>query len=107
VRYSGKLGLVEQTEVRPGIWEEVVTEVPALGTIRQTTAVLSGESNVLPEYTTTTSIVVPARGVGQLDNSNIRYITYKGTRWQIRSVVDEPPMIVVYMGEKYNGPTPE
>jgi len=107
VRYSGALGLVEQTEVRPGIWEETVTEVPVLGTVRQRTEVLRSADNVLPEYATTTSISVPARGVGPMDNSNIRYITYKGHRWQIASIVDEPPRIVVYMGEEYNGPTPE
>lgn len=107
MRYSGKLGIVQQTEVRPGIWEETVTEVPALGTLRQETTVLASVDNVLPQHTTTTSIVVPARGVGPTDNSAIRYITYKGIRWQIRSVVDEPPHIVIYIGEKYNGPTPE
>ena len=107
MRFSGKLGLVQQTEVRPGIWEEVVTEVPVLGTVRQVTAVLNGEGNVLPEYTSTTSITVPARGVGPQDNSMIRYVTYKGLRWQINSIVDEPPRIVLYIGEVYRGPTPE
>lgn len=107
MRYSGKLGLVEQLEVRPGIWEEVVTEVPVLGTVRQRTEVLNGEGSVLPEYGTTTSISVPARGVGPQDNSMIRYITYKGLRWQITTIVDEPPRIVCYIGEMYRGPTPE
>lgn len=106
MRYSGKLGISQPTEVRPGIWEDVVTEVDKFGTLRQTTTVLRGDGNVLPEYTTTTSIVVPALGVGQLDNSVIRYITYKGKRWQIESIVDEPPMIVIFIGDKYNGPTP-
>jgi hypothetical protein len=107
VRYFGALGLVQQSEVRPGIWEEAVTEVPVLGTVRQVTAILAGEGNVLPEYTTTTSITVPARGVGPQDTSMIRYITYKGLRWQVRSIVDEPPRIVIYIGEVYRGPTPE
>lgn len=106
MRYSGKLGIVQQTEVRPGIWEEVVTEEPVLGTVRQRTEVLSTSGSVLPEYGTNTSISVPARGVGPLDNSVIRYITYKGTRWQIQSIVDEPPRIVLYIGEVYRGPTP-
>jgi hypothetical protein len=107
MRYSGKLGIVEQTEVRPGIWEETVTEVPVLGTTRQATATLDSADRILPDLGTTTSITVPARGVGPVDNSNIRYITHKGSRWQIRSIVDEPPRIVIYIGEKYNGPTPE
>lgn len=107
MRYSGKLGLVEQTEVRPGIWEETVTEINKLGTVRQRTEVLASSDFVLPRYETTTSISVAALGVGPMDNSNIRYITYKGTRWQIRSIVDEPPNIVIFIGEKYHGPTPE
>lgn len=106
MRYSGKLGLVQQTEVRPGIWEETVTEVSVLGEVRQRTEVLDSGDAILPRYRTTTSISVPARGVGPRDNSMIRYITYKGDRWQIASIVDEPPRIVVYIGEVYRGPTP-
>lgn len=107
MRYSGKLGIVQQTEVRPGIWEETVTEVSALGTVRQTTEALDGSDAVLPRYRTTTSVSVSARGVGPIDNSDIRYITFKGKRWQIATIVDEPPKIVIYIGEVYNGPTPE
>jgi hypothetical protein len=107
MRCSGALGVVQQTEVRPGIWEETVTEVPVLGTVRQRTEVLDGSDAVLPKYRTTTSISVPARGVGPQDNSVIRYITYGGIRWQIGTIVDEYPNIVIYIGEKYNGPTPE
>lgn len=107
MRYSGHLGIVQQTEVRPGIWEETITEVPVLGTVKQRSEVLEGEGNVLPEYRTTTSISVSARGVGPQDNSGIRYITYKGVRWQISTIVDDPPTIVIYIGEVYNGPTPE
>lgn len=107
MRYSGKLGIVEQQEVRPGIWEEVVTEEPVLGTLEQRTEVLAGSSDVLPRYTTSTSISVPARGVGLQDNSVIRYITLMGDRWQISSIVQQPPRIVIYVGEKYSGPTPQ
>ena len=80
--------------------------MPVLGEVRQTTEVLEGSDSVLPKYRTTTSISVPARGVGPQDNSMIRYITFKGTRWQIASIVDTPPKIVIYIGEVYRGPTP-
>jgi len=107
MRYSGVLGIAQQTEVRPGIWEETVTEVPVLGTVRQRTEVLESADRILPGLGTNTSISVPARGVGPQDNSSIRYITYKGIPWQIQSIVDEPPRIVIYIGEKYNGPRPQ
>jgi hypothetical protein len=107
VRCSENLGISQVTEVRPGIWEDTVTEVPVLGTVRQRTEVLNSADSILPKYGTTTSISVPARGVGPVDNSDIRYITYKGKRWQISSIVDEPPHIVIYIGEEYNGPAPQ
>lgn len=107
MRYSGKLGMSQQTEVRPGIYEDVIAEVPVLGTVNQVTSVLEGGDRVLPGYSTTTNIEVPARSVGERDNSDIRYITYKGKAWQIASIVEQYPNIVIYIGEVYNGPTPE
>lgn len=104
MRVSGKLGISQQAEVRPGIYEDVNTEKSYLGTVEQTTEVLEGGDNVLPRRSTTTSISVPALGVGLMDNSVIRYITFKGRRWQPQSVVDEYPKIVIYIGEVYNGP---
>lgn len=107
MRTSATLGVTGQQEVRPGIWEDVNVEVPVLGTVKQTTEVLEGGDNILPRHVTTTSISVPAREVGLRDNSDIRYIIFKGIPWQIRNIVDEPPKIVIFIGEKYNGPRPE
>lgn len=102
-RYSGWLGIAESVEVNPGAWDEIIAFVPVLGTVKQTTEVLEGSSDILPRYRTTTSISVPARGIGPLDNSDIRVITYKGKNWQISSIVDDPPLIVIFMGEEWHG----
>jgi hypothetical protein len=107
MRISAKLGLAEQTETSPGVWEETITEVPVLGEMKQTTDVLSGGEDVLPRHTTTTSIAVYSRRVGLNDNSSIRYIVHKGKRWQMSSIVDQPPLIVLFIGEEYHGPAPE
>jgi hypothetical protein len=104
MRYSGKLGIAEQSEVSPGVWEETITEDDVLGTIEQRTEVLSDNDSVLPRYRTTTSISVlswPA------DRSSIRYIPLWGRRWTIGSLVEQFPKGVVYNGEEYHGPTPE
>lgn len=107
MRFAGKLGIAQQAEVRPGIWEEAITEHEALGDLRQRTEALDSGDSVLPRYRTTTSVSVPARGVGQQDNSMIRYVSWKGKRWTIASIVDEPPKIVLFIGEEYHGPHPD
>lgn len=104
MRYSGWIGIADQEETSPGVWEETLAFMPALGEVKQTTEVLDGSSDILPRNRTTTSISVSARGIGYLDNSDIRVITFKGKNWQIDSIVDAPPKIVVFVGEEYNGP---
>lgn len=107
MRYYGKLGVAEQTEVRPGIWEETITEHELLGELVQRTEVLESESSILPKYRTTTSISVLSLAVGQVDNSKIRYVTNAGERWVVDSIVNQPPRLVMYIKEKYHGPATE
>lgn len=108
MRYSGHLGIaLPASEVRPGIWEETITERPILGKVEQRTEALSSSSTILPEYRTTTSVTVLSRGPEQLNNADIRYVTYMGTKWAVASIVYEYPHLTIYIGEKYNGPTAE
>jgi hypothetical protein len=103
MRYSGKLGLAEKTEKAPGVWEETITEVDILGGVEQRTEVLDTSDSVLPRYTTTTSISVPARPES---HSKFRYVTYLGKRWEIASITSDFPKIVIYIGKEYHGPEP-
>ena len=106
MRYSGFLGIVEEVQVRPGIWEEVVTEKKVLGDMKTETETRRTEDEIIPKVSSTRSVSVPARGLGQMDNRSIRYATYAGKKWIITSVVDQFPQIVCYFGEEYHGPTP-
>lgn len=106
MRYSGKLGIAEQIEGPPGVWEETITEHDVLGKMVQRTEAFVTSDSIHPSYATTTSVSVPARGVGPMDNSMIRYVTHAGKRWKLSSIVDQPPRIVMYFGEEYHGPIP-
>lgn len=107
MRYSGKLGIAQQTETAPGVWEETITEHDVLGTVKQTTEVLTVGDEILPRYSTTTSISVVARGVGLQDNSMIRYVTHLGKRWHVASDVTKYPRLTLFIREEYHGPAPQ
>lgn len=106
MRYSGKVGYAVQTEVEPGIWEDTITERDYLGDVVQRTEVLGSAESVLPQYRTTTSISVLSDGVLKENYETVRYVTYMGKRWVIASAVYQPPRMVLYLGEVYNGPIP-
>lgn len=107
MRYSGNFGFGEPAETAPGVWEDVVTERPYLGDVKQSTEAFSVAGSVLPQYRTNTSVSVLSDGVLREKYTHLRYVTYMGQKWTIASCVHEPPRIVIYMGEVYNGPTPD
>lgn len=105
--YSGKFGYAVSTEVRPGIWEDVITERDHLGKVEQRTEVVGLEDSVLPSLRTTTSISVRSDGAHKVTYANLRYVIFQGVRWSPSSVVVDGPNLTVFIGEVYNGPTPE
>lgn len=106
MRYSGKLGTSEQTEVSPGVWEEVITEHDFIGTVTSRSEAVDQGDSILPTYRTTTTVSGLARGLGQMDNSNLRYLTYAGRKWTIRTDQSKYPKLLLFIGEEYRGPIP-
>jgi hypothetical protein len=107
MRAAVSLGLAESQQVRPGIWDDVITEVPKLAEVTQRTETFEVEGNIIPEYKTTTTVSVLSQGPVKPDYSNLRYVLYAGERWIVSSAVHAPPRLTIYIGEVYNGPTPD
>lgn len=105
MRWAGKVGYSVLTEVKPGIWEDVITEVDAFGEMTESNEALDSGDTVLPQYRVTTSISIITDGQ-RVPLAGIRYVTKYGQRWQISTMVRQPPRIVLYPGEEYNGPLP-
>lgn len=100
------MGFSEPQQVRPGVWEDVITEVPKLADIQQRTETFNVEGNVIPEYKTTTTVSVLSQGPIKPDYTNLRYVLYAGERWFITSINHAPPRLTLFIGEVYNGPIP-
>lgn len=107
MRYAGHLGIVEEVETSPGVWEDRITEQEVLGVMKTLTETHASEDDVHAHVSSTRSVVVGALGIGPQDHSNIKYATYAGKRWTLSSIVDEPPNVRLYFGEEYHGPIPE
>lgn len=104
MRWAGKIGYAEVTEITPGVWDDVITEVDAVGDLKQTTEPLDSSDSVLPRYRTTTSVSVVSDGE-RIPDAGLRYISWRGELWQINTVTREWPRIVIYIGEVYRGPS--
>lgn len=105
MRYSGVMGYAVNTEVSPGVYEDIIQERPYLGNVEQRTETFVNGDTLIPNYRLTTSVSVLSDGVFKDMYENLRYIEYKGIRWTASSIVHGYPRITIYLGEVYNGPT--
>lgn len=106
MRYSGKIGYATKVETAPGVWEDVITEREHVGEVIQRTERLDQANSVIPSYRTTTSFSVLSDGVLKERYSDVRYISWKGIRWSVSSVIHKFPRMEMFVAEEYNGPTP-
>lgn len=106
MRFSGKIGFATKTEVRPGVWDEIITERDYLGDVIQRTEVLEGADHVIPRYKLTTTISVLSDGVLKERYSDIRYVHFLGNNWTVTATGFRYPRLELYIGEEYNGNTP-
>lgn len=106
MRWAGKIGVSQETDERPGIWEDVIIEFPKMGTVETRTETFREEGNVHATYANSTSVSVLSEGPEMVNYLGFKYITHLGIRWSIASIAYEYPRMVIYLGEEYHGPGP-
>lgn len=106
MKYSGKIGFATKAQTSPGVWEDVITERDYIGDVLQRTERLEQGDSIIPRYYTTTSLSVLSDGVLRERYSDVRYVTFRGERWTVQSIIHKFPRMEMFLSEGYNGPTP-
>lgn len=106
MRFYGVVGYATQTEIRPGVWEDSITEKPYFGdVIRPARQVEPGEG-VNDNLTVTHSISVVADAFATEHFFAIRYVRWSGILWKVTEVEVQRPRLILRLGGVYNGPVP-
>ena len=102
-KFSGKIGYVETEETSPGIWSEKTTERQYYGDlVRSLNRWAPNESigdNI--SFGQDISIVADPYMYGHL--KNMRYVSFKGAKWEINSFEVERPRVRIILGSVFNG----
>lgn len=107
-RYYGKVGYAIQQEIRPSVWEDVITERPYFGeTVERSFRFQTPPDQLSNNLMLNTDFDIIADAFAIDHFSHLRYIVYAGTRWEITSVSYDEPRIHIRVGGVYNGPTPK
>ena len=105
-KWFGKVGYEEEKEVRPGVWDQEVTEREYYGdTYRNLRKIQnSGEVNDTVTLANTISIVADPYAMNHFHS--IRYATFSGARWKVTDVEPQYPRLLLTLGGVWNGNTP-
>lgn len=103
-KFYDVIGYGEATETAPGVWEDVITEIPYYGDVIRNTRGLEDGQSVNNDLTVGNSISILADAYAQEHFFAMRYIKWAGTLWTISNVEVKSPRLILRLGGVYNGP---
>ncbi len=106
-KFFGPVGFGKTEEVRPGVWEDVITERPYFGdVVRNTRQWRDQTESVNNDLSVQNSISIVADEHANENVSAMRYVGWAGELWTVSAVEVERPRLILRLGGVYNGPTP-
>lgn len=100
-RFSGKLGFVMTHETEEGVWLENIVERPAKGTIRSLYVRNDNNTTVNTNLRLTNEISILLDSNIQIYLETLKYVVYKGSKWEVQSIGVNYPRLTINLGGLY------
>lgn len=106
-RFFGAVGIAEENvETSPGIFEDVIVEKNYKGDVVRNARRFQDGSTITDGVSLDNSINILADNYANEHIDAMRYVVWRGKRWEISSVEVQRPRLILRLGGVYNGPTP-
>lgn len=103
-KFCGMIGFAETVEIRPGVWDEQITEKglyfgDEIRNVRQ----LQSSDHTNDNINISNEISIVADPYANQNFHSMRYVQYMGAKWKITSVSVQYPRLTLTLGGLYNG----
>ena len=106
-RFFGEVGFAEENlETSPGVYEDIIVEKKYYGNVVRNARRFLDGSTIVDGVEIDNAISILANAYANEHINAMRYVMWRGTRWEISSVEDQRPRLLLRLGGVYNGPTP-
>lgn len=106
-RFFGVVGFAETSvETTPGVFEDIIVEKEYYGDVIKNSRRFQDGSAIVDGVSLDNSIDILANKYANDHIDAMRYVVWKGERWEISSVEDRRPRLLLRLGGVYNGPGP-
>jgi hypothetical protein len=105
-RFFGRVGYGQDVDKGNGVHETVITERNYSGDVARNYRRQQDGEKVNNDLTTSTLISIVSDSYANEHFFAIRYVEWAGTLWEVTSVDQESPRLLLQLGGLYNGQTP-
>lgn len=103
-KFYGVIGYVDVVEVRPGVYEEQVTERVYSGDLlRKSSRWSSNPDSINDNLSVNSQISILADPYAYKNFHSMKYVEFMDARWKITSIEVKYPRLVLDVGGVYNG----
>ena len=102
-KWAGKIGFATQTETKPGVWEDVITEKSYKGDQLQNSFQHQPTDQLNDDIAIVNRLSVVADPHALQHVQMMRYATFMGVKWKISKVEVLRPRLILTLGGEYNG----
>lgn len=102
-KWAGKIGFAVSSEVRPGVWKDIIIERSYKGDERRISRRLVTSDSVVDSPTISNEISILADAFAFENFQMIRYIVWHNHKWKVKTITVESPRLTLEIGDEYNG----
>lgn len=102
-KFAGSVGYVTETETNPGVWTSTESIRSMRGDILRTASTTQGTDQINKDPVLQHRISLLGDAYAFANFYNIRWIMFKGVKWDVTLIEVNRPRIVVTLGGRYNG----
>lgn len=101
-KWFGNIGFAEQEEVRPGVWEEQITDRKYYGDVLRNIRRLESADKLNDDININNELSIISDPYAIQNFHKIRYAEYMGTKWKVTTVEVQRPRLRLSLGGEYN-----
>lgn len=102
-KFYGVIGYAETAEIRPGVWQDRITERPYSGDLNRNTRRLESSDTLNDNINISNELSILADPYARQNFHSMKYVEFMGTKWKITSVDVQYPRLILMLGGVYNG----
>ena len=102
-KFYGEIGFGVMTEVKPGVYKNVIVKKNYYGDLIRNNRSLQSANQLNDNVNISNEISIVADPYARENFHSILYVTFMGTKWKVTNADVQYPRLVLSVGGVYNG----